>query len=145
MDGLTFVRSLSAADPMPMARPWRFRILSVERGEVRAIALPGREHENPFGVVQGGFASTVLDMALGLVSISVLADSDEMMVATTDLIVRYFKAIVHSTGELRIDARVTHQHERQIVAEAYLQNEIGTRYAFAQSNCVVTRRKQRKR
>ena len=125
---------------MPMARPWKLRIVSIQRGEVRAVATPSCEHENPFGVVQGGFAATVLDIGLGLVSISLLEDTDETMVATTDLLVRYFKAIEASSGELSIDARVSHQQERQIVAEAYLQNAAGTRFAYAQSNCIVARR-----
>ena len=142
MDGLTFLKSLDADDPMPMARPWRLRIVSVARGAVQAIAMPSHEHENPFGVVQGGFAATVLDIALGLVSISVLEDAAKTMVATTDLLVRYFKAIEGSTGELLIEARVTHHQERQIVAEAYLQDAAGARFAYAQSNCIIARRPQ---
>jgi len=140
MDGVSFLKSLNAEDPMPMARPWNFRIVAIKRGEVRAVATPSHAHENPFGVVQGGFAATVLDIGLGLVSISVLEDTEKTMVATTDLLVRYFKTIEGSIGELLIDARVTHQQERQIVAEAYLQNAAGARFAYAQSNCVISRR-----
>ena len=140
MDGVSFLESLNPAEPMPMARPWNFRIVSIKQGQVKAVATPSHAHENPFAVVQGGFAATVLDIGLGLVSISVLEDAARTMVATTDLLVRYFKTIEGSTGELRIDARVTHQQKRQIVAEAYLQNAAGARFAYAQSNCVIARR-----
>ena len=72
--GLELVSSLAAGNPMPMASHFSFRIKSVVRGDVVALATPSAEHYNPFGVAQGGFAGTVLDMTLGLVSISVLEE-----------------------------------------------------------------------
>ena len=142
MNGVTFLQSLDANDPMPMARPWQFRITKIGRGDVSATAVPTSEHENPFGVAQGGFAATVLDIALGLVSISVLEDADSTMVATTDLFVRYFKPIVQSTGELQVGASIAYEQDRLVMAEAYLHDAGGTRFAYAQSNCLIVRREK---
>src|SRR5215469_412409 len=140
MDGLTFVCSLDPESAMPMATPWAFRIERVERGDVRARAMPGAQHENPFGVVQGGFAATVLDIALGLVTITVMDDPSKTIAATTDLIVRYFTPVLASTGELVIRATIVHQQGRTILAEAFLEDYAGVKYAYAQSNCVVAKR-----
>lgn len=140
MDGVTFVRSLDPDNSMPMATPWAFRIDRVERGDVRARATPGTAHENPFGVVQGGFAATVLDIALGLVTITLMEDPSQTMAATTDLMVRYFTPVLATTGELSIRARIVHQQGRTILAEAFLEDDAGAKYAYAQSNCVVAKR-----
>lgn len=140
MDGLTFVRSLDPEKAMPMAGPWAFRIVRVEQGDVLARATPGSQHENPFGVVQGGFAATVLDIALGLVTITLMDDPSKTMAATTDLIVRYFTPVLASSGELTAHARIVHHQGRTIVAEAFLEDDSGVKYAYAQSNCVVAKR-----
>lgn len=140
MNGVQFVRSLDPEKSMPMARPWAFRIESVERGDVRARATPSAQHENPFGVVQGGFAATVLDIALGLVTITLMDDPATTMASTTDLVVRYFAPVLASTGELRVCAHIVNRQGRTILAEAFLEDDNGTRYAYAQSNCVVANR-----
>ncbi|MBV8637276.1 MAG: PaaI family thioesterase [Candidatus Eremiobacteraeota bacterium] len=139
-DGVSFVRALDPDHSMPMAEPWAFRIESVERGDVRARATPGGRHENPFGVVQGGFAATVLDIALGLVTITLMDDPSKTMASTTDLIVRYFAPVLASTGELRVRAQIVNQQGRAVLAEAFLEDEAGMKYAYAQSNCIIANR-----
>jgi uncharacterized protein (TIGR00369 family) len=141
MNGVEFLDTLDAQRPMPMAEHWGFHIVAFERGAVTATATPSASYENPFGVVQGGFAATVLDIALGLVSISILDDTAEQMVGTTDLVVRYFAPIKGETGPMNVRAKVTYVSDRQVVAEAMLEDAAGTQYAYAQSNCVISRRK----
>ena len=140
MDGVAFVRSLDPDNSMPMAAPWTFRIEHVERARIRARATPSALHENPFGVVQGGFAATVLDIALGLVTITLMDDPSKTMAATTDLIVRYFTPVVASTGSLNIRAHIVNQQGRSVLAEAFLEDDAGLKYAYAQSNCVIANR-----
>jgi uncharacterized protein (TIGR00369 family) len=138
MDGLAFLKSLPADDPMPMARHFSFRILDVGYGSVTASAIPEPAHENPFEVVQGGFAATVLDIALGLVSISVLTD-DAQSVATTDLNVRYLRSVRGGSGEMVIRASTIHAGRKIIVAEAKLEDGTGALFALAQSTSLVAR------
>ena len=136
MNGLQFVRELSFERPMPMALPFDFRIVEVERGTVTATATPSEQHYNPFGVVQGGFAATVLDIALGLVSITALED-DAVSVATTDLSVRYIRSIRADSGTLFIRAKVVHAGRQTVVCEAFLETPEGKLLATSQSTSLI--------
>jgi uncharacterized protein (TIGR00369 family) len=138
MDGLAFLKSLPPDDPMPMARHFSFRILSLDYGSVTASAVPESAHENPFEVVQGGFAATVLDIALGLVSISVLKD-DAQSVATTDLSVRYLRSLRGGSDAMVIRASTIHVGRKIVVAESKLEDSAGTLFALAQSTSLIAR------
>jgi uncharacterized protein (TIGR00369 family) len=138
MDGLAFLRSLPADDPMPMARHFSFRIAGIDYGKIRATAIPEPAHENPFEVVQGGFAATVLDIALGLVSISVLT-GDAQSVATTDLSVRYLRSIRGESGQMTIRASTLHVGRKIVVAESQLVDSAGNVVALAQSTSLIAR------
>jgi uncharacterized protein (TIGR00369 family) len=140
MDGLAFLRSLPADDPMPMARQFSFRILECDAGSVKASAVPLADHENPFRVVQGGFAATVLDIALGLVSISVLT-GDAESVSTTDLSVRYLRSIRGGSAPMTITASTIHVGRKVVVAESRLLDHSGVLYALAQSTSLIARPK----
>jgi uncharacterized protein (TIGR00369 family) len=138
MDGLAFLKSLPADDPMPMARHFSFHIVNVDYGSVTASAIPESRHENLFEVAQGGFAATVLDIALGLVSISVLT-GDADSVATTDLTVRYLRSIRGETGVMTIRGTTLHVGRRVVVAESRLEDSAGTLFALAQSTSLIVR------
>lgn len=138
MSGLDFVRRLSFEQPMPMAQHFSFAIARADYGDVVATAMPSREHYNPFNVAQGGFAATVLDIVLGLVSISVMP-VDAASVATTDLAVRYIRAITEETGPMTIRGSIVHAGNRAIVAEAKLYDSREKLYATAQSTSLVLR------
>jgi uncharacterized protein (TIGR00369 family) len=140
VDGLAFITTLVGASPMPMAEHFDFELVGAAKGEVRARATPAAHHENPFGVAQGGFAGTVLDMALGLVSISVLSGS-ATGVATTDLSVRYMRPINAATGTLDIRAEVLHVGKTIVVSEARLLDGEGRLYACAQSTSLISHRR----
>jgi len=136
VDGLAFVRALSKLDSMPMAKHFAFEIVDADVGSVTAAATPGAGHENPFRVVQGGFAATVLDIVLGLVAISVLP-SDSESVATTDLSVRYIRAIRADTGRMTIRGSTIHVGGRTVVAQASLYDSADRLYAVAQSTSLI--------
>jgi uncharacterized protein (TIGR00369 family) len=138
LDGLAFVQNLPKHDPMPMARHFDLKILDVQRGSVVATAAPDERHENPFRVVQGGFAATVLDIVLGLVSITELT-GDMQSVATTDLSVRYIRAIREDTGLVTVRGRTIHAGNRVVVAECRLENAEGNLCAIAQSTSLIGR------
>jgi uncharacterized protein (TIGR00369 family) len=136
MDGLAFVANLVGSTPMPMAEHFGFELSEVKRGSVFARATPLSEHENPLGVVQGGFASSVLDIAIGLASISVL-EGDASGVATIELSVRYLRPILESTGPMNVRADVLHSGSTIVVAEARLSDSSGKPYACAQSSSLI--------
>jgi uncharacterized protein (TIGR00369 family) len=143
MDGLTYVRALDPRNSMPMAELVGFEIGKVERGAVTGSAQPAHRHINPFRVVQGGFAATALDIALGLVCISVLDDAHHTIVATSDLIVRYFRPIPPEAPRVLIRAKVVEIVDRTILADAYLYDQDGQTLAYAQCNCRIVSRQRR--
>ena len=137
MDWIAFVRERVGASSMPMSDLFSFELLDVHSGRVRARALPGSRHYNPFDVVQGGFAASVLDIALGLVSITVLPPASRA-VSTIDLSVTYLRPIFDSTGWLDIEAATVHTGGTLIVAKASLSG--GEKlFATAQSNSMIIR------
>ena len=124
---------------MPMGELFSFELLNAEPGRVRARVRPGGEHYNPLGVVQGGFAATVLDIALGLVSITVLPDS-AIGVSTIDLSVTFLRPVFDTAGWLNVEAEVIHTGSTLIVGRAALKDEAAKTYATAQSNSLVTQK-----
>jgi len=136
MNGLDFARQLDRNAPMPMAGHFAFRLLEIGKGSIVAEATPDSSHENPFHVVQGGFASTVLDMALGILTISVLT-SAAVSVATTDLSVRYLRGVSSNSGRMIIRGSVLHAGRQVIVAQTILEDSQGKLCAIAQSSSLI--------
>ena len=126
----------TGADYPPIGHFFKFTLLEVENGHVLASGVPGPEHYNPLGVIHGGFGSTLLDLALGHVSLTVLKDP-ATGVGTTDLNVKYIRAMQSSVGTVYCDANVVHAGGTVIIAEAQLRDKAGTLYATANSTCMV--------
>src|ERR687898_1893983 len=65
--GLDYVRAIQAAElpPPPISVVMNYSIAELEEGRAVFVGEPGEEHYNPIGVVHGGYASTILDSALG--------------------------------------------------------------------------------
>ena len=121
---------------MPMAEHFSLKIVEVEETYVVATARSSASHYNPFQVTQGGFAATVLDIVLGLVSIVAMPEGAKG-VATTDLSVRYLRSINEHTGTMRVRGSIIHAGGRTIVAESKLYDGAGKLYATAQSTSLI--------
>lgn len=120
----------------PIASFVKFTLLEVERGNLKASGLPGAEHYNPYDVVHGGFAGTLLDLALGHVS-STMIEGDGTGLTTTDLTIKYVRPMTTQSGTVFCDAKVIHAGKRIIMAEAQLRDGTGRLLATAQSTCLV--------
>lgn len=138
MDGLSFVRQMrdTGANYPPIGNLVGFQLVDVKLGKIRIRGRPTAQHYNPFGVVHGGFASTLLDLALGHVSVTVLPSMDKF-VSTTDLSVKYVRPLFASIEEVFCDAEVLRAGRQIIVAEAKLVDASHKLYATAQSTCLV--------
>src|SRR5215469_9659927 len=121
MDGLTFVCEMrdTGAHYPPIGELVGFSILDVSLGKIRISGRATAQHYNPFGVVHGGFASTLLDLALGHVSVTVLPHMDKF-VTTTDLSVKYLRPLFASIDRVFCEAEVLRTGRQIIVAEAKL-------------------------
>ena len=138
MDGFAFVTEMreTGAHYPPIGKFVGFTILDVSLGKMRISGRPTAQHYNPFGVVHGGFASTLLDLALGHVSVTVLPSMDKF-VSTTDLSVKYLRPLFASIEQVFCEAEVLRSGRQIIVAEAKLVDASNKLYATAQSTCLV--------
>lgn len=138
MDGLTFVRQMrdKGTNYPPIGEFVSFKILEVSEGVIKISGRPTAQHYNPLGVVHGGFASTLMDLALGHVSLTILPSMEEA-IATTDLSVKFVRPAFHDSGEMICEASVVHSGRKVIFAEARLTDASGKLYATAQSTCLV--------
>ena len=68
MSGLEYIGAIVAGEvpPPPIAVTMNFAPVDFTEGTAVFEGEPGEEHYNPIGVVHGGYASTLLDSALGL-------------------------------------------------------------------------------
>jgi uncharacterized protein (TIGR00369 family) len=120
LSGLDYIRALIAGEipPPPIGVTLNFTPIEVEEGHAIFEGEPGEEHYNPIGVVHGGYASTLLDSALGCAVHTTLAKGEAYTTQTIE--VKFVRPITRDTGKVRVEAEVTHRGRRQAVAEAKL-------------------------
>jgi uncharacterized protein (TIGR00369 family) len=91
---------------------------------------------NPIGSVHGGIAATLLDSALGC-CIHTRLDAGARY-TTTDLHVRYVRAMSADTGRVLADAQVVHMGRKIATAEARLYTQEGEKLiAHGDTSCII--------
>jgi uncharacterized protein (TIGR00369 family) len=120
LDGLTAMRAVIAGElpPPPIATLLGFDLVEVEEGRVTFAAHPGPEHYNPIGSVHGGLAATLIDSATGCAVHTTLPAGTGY--TTTDLQVRFVRAITRDTGRIECVGEVVHRGRTLATAEARL-------------------------
>jgi uncharacterized protein (TIGR00369 family) len=118
LDGLAALRALIAGEmpPAPIAVLLGFEPVEVEEGRVVFAAEPTEAHYNPIGMVHGGLAATLIDTATGCAVHSTLPAGTAY--TTTDLQVRYVRAITRDTGRILCEGTVVHRGRTLATAEA---------------------------
>lgn len=118
LDGLSALRAIAAGElpPPPIAVLLGFEIVEVEAGRVVFAVEPGPQHYNPIGSVHGGLAATLIDSATGCAVHSTLPAG--VGCTTTDLQVRYVRAITRDTGRILCEGTVVHRGRTIATAEA---------------------------
>jgi uncharacterized protein (TIGR00369 family) len=138
MAGLDYVRAIQAGEvpPPPIAVVMNFSIAELEEGRAIFIGEPGEEHYNPIGVVHGGYASTILDSALGC-AVHTTCPAGVGYTSQT-LEVKYLRPIMRDTGAVRSEAEVIHRGRKTATAEAKLASvETGKLLATGTSTCLI--------
>ena len=138
MDGVSFVSKMrdDGYEYPPIGSFVSFALTKVDPGHLEAVGTPTAAHYNPLGVVHGGFSSTLMDLARGLVAVTTMPSMDHS-VTTTDLSLRYVRPILSSTGLMTVTASVLHAGRRVVVAEASLRDARQKLYTVAQSTLMV--------
>lgn len=136
-DGVDFLKAMiaGAIPAPPMCELLGFRLVEAEHGRAAFEGTPGFQHYNPFGVVHGGLAATMLDSALGCAVHSTLPAGDGF--TTLEFKVNLVRAISKNTGPLRAEARILHRGRTVATAEADLKDGSGKLYAHANTTCMI--------
>jgi uncharacterized protein (TIGR00369 family) len=139
MTGLEAIRAVrdGRVAPPPIARLMNFTIAEVEEGRVVFEGYPGEEHYNPIAVVHGGFALTLFDSAMGCAIHTTLPQG--VGYTTTDVQVRFIRAITKDTGPVRCEAKVVHVGRSTAVAEATLRDGNGRVLGTGTTACAILR------
>ena len=103
LPGIDAIREIAAGElpPPPIAALLDFEIALVEPGRVIFAIEPAEWMYNPIGSVHGGVAATLLDSSLGCAVHTVLDAGARY--TTTDLHVRYVRAMTADTGRVLAD------------------------------------------
>lgn len=139
MSGLEAIQAVrdGRVSPPPIARLMNFTIAEVDEGRVVFEGYPGEEHYNPIAVVHGGFALTLFDSAMGCAVHTTLPKG--VGYTTTDVQVRFIRAITKDTGPVRCEAKVVHVGRSTAVAEAKLMDRDGRILGTGTTACAILR------
>jgi uncharacterized protein (TIGR00369 family) len=138
LSGLEAIRAImdGTLPPPPIASLLDFEITHAERGRVIFALEPAEWMYNPIGSVHGGVASTLLDSALGCAVHTVLDAG--VRYTTSDLHVRFVRAMRADTGRVLADCHVVHAGRRLATAEGKLYAELDeTLFAHATTSCLI--------
>jgi uncharacterized protein (TIGR00369 family) len=106
----------------PICAALGFALFAAEEGVARFRGQPAEYQYNPTGQVHGGWASTLLDSAMG------------SAVMTTVYLTR---AIDATTGPVVAEGRVIHRGGRVVTAEGRLTDERSRLLAHATTSCLL--------
>jgi uncharacterized protein (TIGR00369 family) len=122
--------------PPPIARLLDFAVVEVEHGRAVFAMEPAEWMYNPIGSVHGGVAATLLDSCMGCAVHTTLPPG--VAYTTTDLQVRYIRAMSVATGRVLAEGRVVHKGRRTATVEGRLFVESDeTLLAHGSSGCVI--------
>ena len=113
MSGIEYMKAILAGEvpPPPIAVTLRMGPTEVSEGRAVFSGQPGEEHYNPIGVVHGGYASTLLDSALGCAVHTTLPAG--VGYTSLGLEAKYVRPITRDAGRVLCEANVLYRGRRQ--------------------------------
>lgn len=121
--------------PPPVAVANRFRLCAVAAGRVVYEGIPGEDHYNDVGGVQGGWVASLLDAALGSAVHSRLAAGYSY--TTLDLKVNFVRGVSVASGPLTAIGEALHVGGRTATAQATLTDAAGRLHAHGSTTCLI--------
>jgi uncharacterized protein (TIGR00369 family) len=121
----------------PIAQLLDMRLVEVAHGRAVFELEPAEWMYNPLGSVHGGVAATILDSCLGCAVHTTLPPG--VGFTTTDLQVRYVRALREGDGRVLAEGRVVHAGSRTATAEGrmFMAGDEGRLLAHATTGCVI--------
>jgi uncharacterized protein (TIGR00369 family) len=141
LSGLETMEAIMAGSvpPPPIAAMLGMEVVGVEPGRALFALEPAEWMYNPIGSVHGGVAATLLDSCMGCAVHTTLEAGAGY--TTTDLQVRYLRAMRAGGGRVIAEGRVVHGGRRTATAEGrlYLESDPGVLFAHGSTGCVILR------
>jgi uncharacterized protein (TIGR00369 family) len=136
-DGLGFAKAIAdgTLPQPPICELLNFHLVEAEYGRAAFEGIPQFRHYNPIGTVHGGFATTLLDSALGVAIFSTLAKGDTW--TTLELKVNFVRALTKDSGPVRAEGRILHRGRTVATSEGDLKDRAGKLYAHATATCMI--------
>lgn len=141
LSGLEAMRGVASGKfpPPPIASLLEMTIDEVENGRCVFALEPAEWMFNPIGSVHGGIAATMLDSCMGCAVHTTLPA--RVGYTTTDLQVRYLRAMSADTGRVLAEGKVVHHGRKQATAEGRLYvEETGKLIAHGTTGCIILER-----
>ena len=137
LSGLDFFRLVLTGEAPypPMLTLFGIRLVEVEAGRVVLAANVDERFYNGTGVAHGGYASTLLDTALGL-SINSTTPPGRRF-TTLELKVNLTRPLTAAANPLRCEGKVLHVGGRTALSEAWIHGADGKLYAHGTTTCII--------
>ncbi len=139
LPGLDAIRAIASGElpPPPIAELLGMSITHVDAGHVIFALEPAEWMYNPIGSVHGGIAATILDSSLGCAVHTTLAAG--VGYTTSDLQVRYVRAMSADSGRVLAESRVVHSGRRLATAEGrlYAEGDPDRLFAHGSTSCLI--------
>jgi uncharacterized protein (TIGR00369 family) len=136
--GLDYIRAIAdrTLPPPPIAMLHGFEIVEADEGRAVFALTPAEWMYNPIGMVHGGIAATILDSCVGCAVHTTLPAG--IGYTTTDLQVRYIRAMGEGTGRVLAEGHVVHRGRRTATAEGRVFVESNEKLiAHGSTGCVI--------
>jgi uncharacterized protein (TIGR00369 family) len=137
MSGLDFFLKMLAGEVPhpPMLQLLGIRLIEAEAGRVVFAATVEERFYNGTGVAHGGFASTLLDTALGCCINATTPPGRRF--TTLELKVNLTRPLTTAANPLRCEGKVIHVGGRTAMSEARIIGGDGKLYAHGTTTCIV--------
>jgi uncharacterized protein (TIGR00369 family) len=122
LSGLEVMQRMAAGElpQPPIAQTLGFALVEVAHGHAVFEGTPAEFHYNPIGTVHAGFASTMLDSAMGCALVTTLPPATPW--TTLELKAHFTRALTVETGTVRCTGSVIHPGRRVVTTEARLED-----------------------
>jgi uncharacterized protein (TIGR00369 family) len=138
LSGLEYLQGIAEGSfpPPPVASLLGFELVEVDPGRAVFAMEPAEWMYNPIGSVHGGVVATILDSCMGCAVHSTLDAGVSW--TTSDLQVRYIRALGSETGRVLAEGNVVHAGRRTATAAGRLVAADGSvLLAHATTGCLI--------
>jgi uncharacterized protein (TIGR00369 family) len=138
--GLDYMHAIQSGElpPPPIAKLLAMEIVEAEEGRAVFALTPAEWMYNPIGMVHGGIAATILDSCMGCAVHTMLPAG--VGYTTTDVQLRYIRAMGGATGRVLAEGRVVHAGRRTATAEGRVFTEADEKLiAHGSTGCTILR------